>query len=153
MSSEDKEWICRQAPKSNTIRLIDGPVGKSQQILPGVTAIKAGGHFPGSLVLHWEDQLFIADTIMTVPVSHLLKFSIFHNLFTSAQSAHTPHPRPSGQTSYTFQWSIPNMIPLAPDEISNIWEAIKSYDFHTTYGAFNGMNVHDKVLNREFLKA
>lgn len=40
-------------------------------ILPGITAIKCGGHFPGSLVLHWTEYqgiLFIADTIVTVPV-------------------------------------------------------------------------------------
>lgn len=43
-------------------------------ILPGITAIKCGGHFPGSLVLHWTENhgiLFIADTIVTVPVSSL----------------------------------------------------------------------------------
>jgi glyoxylase-like metal-dependent hydrolase (beta-lactamase superfamily II) len=39
----------------------------------GVTAVKAGGHFDGSLVLHWEDKLFIADTLVTVPVSDYLE--------------------------------------------------------------------------------
>ena len=36
--------------------------------MPGVTAVKAGGHFDGSLVLHWEKKLFVADTLMAVPV-------------------------------------------------------------------------------------
>jgi glyoxylase-like metal-dependent hydrolase (beta-lactamase superfamily II) len=40
----------------------------TQKIIPGVTAIKTGGHFEGSLVLHWEDKLFIADSLVTVPV-------------------------------------------------------------------------------------
>jgi glyoxylase-like metal-dependent hydrolase (beta-lactamase superfamily II) len=44
-------------------------------VLPGITAIKTGGHFDGSLVLHWEKKLFIADTIVTVPV-----ISIFPSL-------------------------------------------------------------------------
>jgi glyoxylase-like metal-dependent hydrolase (beta-lactamase superfamily II) len=33
-----------------------------------VRAIQCGGHFDGSLVLLWEKKLFIADTIMSVPV-------------------------------------------------------------------------------------
>lgn len=52
------------------LRLIRGPAGVAENVLPGVTAVKTGGHFPGSLVLHWEKKLFIADTIVTVPVSN-----------------------------------------------------------------------------------
>ena len=37
--------------------------------MKGVAAVTAGGHFSGSLVLCWERYLFIADTIVTVPVS------------------------------------------------------------------------------------
>ncbi|KAI4116845.1 MAG: hypothetical protein LQ345_002815 [Seirophora villosa] len=115
MAADDQEWLCRKPSDSTTIKLIEEA---SETILPGVTAIKAGGHFPGSLLLHWDDQLFIADTIMTVPVS------------------------------YSFQWSIPNMIPLGLDEITHIWDAIRPYDFHTTYGAFHGMTVRDRELKR-----
>ncbi|KAL8990421.1 MAG: hypothetical protein Q9177_000931 [Variospora cf. flavescens] len=132
MAADDQEWICRKPTDPKTIKLIEGP---SETILENVTAIKAGGHFPGSLVLHWDDQLFIADTIMTVP------------------SAHSPHPRPPGQTSYSFQWSIPNMIPLGPKEITQIWKSIKLYDFHTTYGAFNGMTVRDKQLKQRVFES
>ncbi|KAL8647649.1 MAG: hypothetical protein Q9210_005433 [Variospora velana] len=132
MAADDQEWICRKPTDPKTIKLIEGA---SETILQDVTVIKAGGHFPGSLVLHWDDQLFIADTIMTVP------------------SAHSPHPRPPGQTSYSFQWSIPNMIPLGPKEITQIWQSIKRYDFHTTYGAFNGMTVRDKQLKQRVFES
>lgn len=37
--------------------------------MSGVTAIKVGGHFEGSMVLHWDGHLFIADTFVNVPVS------------------------------------------------------------------------------------
>lgn len=77
ISMDDEEWICREAPREDMIKFIEGPVGTSETILPGVTAIKAGGHFPGSLVLHWDDQLFIADTIVTVPVNH--RFRLCHS--------------------------------------------------------------------------
>ena len=68
ISRDDEEWLCRQQPKDVRVEFIDGPVGTAKEIVPGVTAVKLGGHFPGSLVLHWENQLFIADTFLTVPV-------------------------------------------------------------------------------------
>ncbi|KAL8940723.1 MAG: hypothetical protein Q9216_002674 [Gyalolechia sp. 2 TL-2023] len=133
VSYHDREWICREAPEDvSKIKFI---AESCETILPGVTALSAGGHFPGSLVLHWDDQLFVADTIMTVP------------------AAYTPQPRPAGQTTFTFQWSIPNMIPLSPDDILGIWDSIKSYNFHTTYGAFNGMTVRDENLKSRVLES
>lgn len=66
-SAEDASWFdraddstspCRRLIKTNT-----------EVVLPEVTAIKTGGHFPGSLVLHWDKHLLIADTFVTVPVS------------------------------------------------------------------------------------
>ncbi|KAL8951986.1 MAG: hypothetical protein Q9222_002078 [Ikaeria aurantiellina] len=150
LSTEDKEWLCRGLPTDVNTIFIGGTV-KATEILPGVTAITAGGHFPGSLVLHWDDHLFIADTIMTVPVSQLLAFFAFNIRLIRTQSAYTPHPRPPGQTSYTFQWSIPNMIPLGPDDIWSIWQAMKPYDFHTTFGGFNGMTVRDQNIKGRIL--
>ena len=69
VSADDQEWLCQKPPSSDIFRLIDGPPGSPQEIVPGVTAIKTGGHFPGSLVLHWENKLFIADSFVTTPVS------------------------------------------------------------------------------------
>jgi len=69
ISEDDREWLCREPPSSDILDLIDGPVSTNKGILPGVTVVKTGGHFPGSLVLHWEKKLFIADTMVTVPVS------------------------------------------------------------------------------------
>lgn len=69
VSKDDQEWLCQKPPTPQTLRLIDGPAAAGEKVLPGVTAIKTGGHFPGSLVLHWGRKLFIADTIVTVPVS------------------------------------------------------------------------------------
>ena len=69
ISVDDQEWLCQTPPTLETLRLIKGPSGTAEEVLAGVKAIKTGGHFPGSLVLHWENKLFIADTIVTVPVS------------------------------------------------------------------------------------
>ena len=90
----------------------------------GATAIIAAGHFPGSLLLHWEKNLFIADTIFTVP------------------SATNPVPGKPGVISFSFFWSIPNRIPLHPDAIQHIWKLCKKLDFDTCFGAFKGMDVY-----------
>jgi glyoxylase-like metal-dependent hydrolase (beta-lactamase superfamily II) len=40
-----------------------------EEVVKGVTAIQVGGHFDGSMVLHWDGHLFIADTFVNVLVS------------------------------------------------------------------------------------
>lgn len=65
LSAEESGWLCRE-DKAGRIRWI---TGLTQEILPGFTAVKLGGHFPGSLVLHWEDNIFTADTIAVTLVS------------------------------------------------------------------------------------
>ena len=66
-SAEDEEWVSRPDPDGHR-KLIKGDV---EDIVPGVVAAKPGGHFPGSIVLCWDKKLFIADTLLTVPVSYL----------------------------------------------------------------------------------
>ena len=70
MASDDQSWLCQKPPTPQTLSLVGGPAGAAVNVLPGVSAIKTGGHFPGSLVLHWEKKLFIADSMVTVPVSN-----------------------------------------------------------------------------------
>lgn len=64
-SADDQEWLSRKDIK-NRRRLIQGA---TEEILPGMTAVKVGGHFPGSLVLHWNKILFLGDSLVTQPVS------------------------------------------------------------------------------------
>ncbi|TID17031.1 hypothetical protein E6O75_ATG09797 [Venturia nashicola] len=124
VSSDDSEWLSR----ADLTGLRTPLVTRSTEIIPGITAIKAGGHFPGSLLLHVKtstggNALMLADTIMTVPSG------IYHIA------------RPKGTTSYSFMWSYPNMIPLNPDDIAGIWSAIKPYKFVRTFGGFMGQDV------------
>lgn len=90
----------------------------------GVNVIVAGGHFPGALLLLWEERLLIADTIVPSP------------------SASNPVPGKPGVISFTFFWSIPNRIPIPPDEVLTIWKRLKPLEFHSAYGAFKGMDIH-----------
>ena len=52
-------------------RFVDGG---TETVVDGVTAVKVGGHFEGSLVLHWEKKLFVADSLVTAPVCVLFSF-------------------------------------------------------------------------------
>lgn len=70
VSIDDQEWLCRKPSSQKTLRLIEGAAGTTADVGGGVTAIKTGGHFPGSLVLCWEGRLWVADTVVTVPVCY-----------------------------------------------------------------------------------
>ena len=45
------------------------------------------------------------------------------------------------------------MIPLPPDDILGIWNAIKWLDFDTTYGAFEGTDVRDERVKERMLES
>ncbi|KXT17561.1 hypothetical protein AC579_6174 [Pseudocercospora musae] len=108
----DKIWLERVVSPGADIRFLTETY---TDILSGsgTTAILAGGNCSGSLLLHWEKTLFIADTI-----------------FMSA-SAMNPVPGKDGVISFTFFWSIPNRIPLHPDDMVKIWRMVKTLDFDT----------------------
>jgi hypothetical protein len=69
----------------------------------------------------------------------------------SSQSAKYFIDRQPGTTSYSFMWSIPNMIPLSPDKIYSIWKALEPYDFEASYGGFTGQDVQDPNLKKRVL--
>ena len=112
-------------------------------MLPGLTAHICGGHFPGSLVLNvlppntTIPSLFVADTIFAV---------------TSAKNPSPFHPRPGdGKISYAFLWSIPNPLPLNPDEILRIWKVVKGLEFRVTYGVMAKItNVYETAEEGEW---
>lgn len=120
LGAGDREWLVDPAGRPSNIHFL---TALHHPILPGVTAVLSGGHFPGSLCLHWDEQLFIADTIFTVP------------------SAQNPEPGKEGVTSYNFWYSVPNRIPLSPLQVWDIWKSVKDLEFHSTFGAFWGMDV------------
>lgn len=144
---DDEEWVSQPDDESRR-KLIEAT---SEDVVDGVKAIKVGGHFPGSLVLLWDKKLFIADSLVTTPVSRV-EHSIFPWL-TYIQSALYHVDRPKGTNSFVFMWSIPNMIPLPPTEIHKMWQALKAYDFESTHGAFVGLDVRDKDVKARVLES
>ena len=84
------------------------------EVLPGVTLVQCGGHFPGSAVLHWADgadgrgALLSGDTIFVTP----------------------------GEDRVTFVWSAPNRLPLSEAAVTGVWEAVRPYRFDRIYGGW-----------------
>jgi glyoxylase-like metal-dependent hydrolase (beta-lactamase superfamily II) len=69
VSSDDKEWLNRE-DKDGVRKWIKG-VQEIEEVGGQAKAIQCGGHFDGSLVLHFDKKLFIADTMMSVPVGQV----------------------------------------------------------------------------------
>lgn len=142
LAGEDQRWLAQRdherqiflAPEETEL---DVPIGSKES---GVKVLKLGGHFPGSLVLLFDGRLLIADTLVTTP-SGLGSWET-----DAAGTARTEGHlgRPQGFNSFTFMWSIPNMIPLPPDDLAAMWKVLEKHDFRSTHGAFMGHDIEDK---------
>ncbi|KAI1736038.1 beta-lactamase-like protein [Xylaria scruposa] len=125
LAAEDKEWLTQHDARQVFITDVETEVF-------GTKVLKLGGHFPGSLVMLYEGRLLIADTFLATP-SGLGAWD------TDAVGA--ARERPRGMSSFSFMWSYPNMIPLAPDALEHMWAILKKYEFGSTHGAFPGMDI------------
>ncbi|ORX93949.1 Zn-dependent hydrolase [Basidiobolus meristosporus CBS 931.73] len=104
----DEQWIM------NPDKRLTLWEGDSLNLLGGeARVVRCGGHFDGSCVLHWENKLFVGDTIHVVP----------------------------NRSFVTFMWSYPNMVPLSPAAINHIWRAVKPLRFDEIYGIWDGAEI------------
>lgn len=67
--ADDAGWLNREDVHS--VRKLVRGATPIEEVGGEVTMIQCGGHFDGSSVALWEGGLFIADTMMVVPVSSL----------------------------------------------------------------------------------
>ena len=103
LHADDRQWVMRPDP------VIEHWEGETRQILPGLTLVRCGGHFPGSSVLHWErGALLTGDTIMV-----------------AADRRHV-----------SFMYSYPNLIPLAAAEVRRLAAAVRPYAYDRIYGGW-----------------
>jgi glyoxylase-like metal-dependent hydrolase (beta-lactamase superfamily II) len=104
--SDDAAWL----RAGGRVRTWSGTLG----VLPGVTLVQCGGHFPGSAVVHWaagaegRGILLSGDTIFVTP----------------------------GEDRVTFVWSAPNRLPLAEAAVRGVWDAVRPYRFDRIYGGW-----------------
>jgi hypothetical protein len=103
----DAPWLMRPDP---AVRTWSGAL----EILPGVTLVQCGGHFPGSAVAHWAQgadgggAILCGDTIMVTP----------------------------GEDRVTFLYSAPVRLPLAEPGVRGIVNALAPYEFQRIYGGW-----------------
>jgi hypothetical protein len=111
----DAPWLRRP---DSAVRTWSGAL----EVLPGVTLVQCGGHFPGSAVAHWaaaaqgRGAILCGDTIMVTP----------------------------GEDRVTFLYSAPVRLPLAEPGVSGIVRALAGYDFDRIYGGW-----WDPVIRRD----
>jgi glyoxylase-like metal-dependent hydrolase (beta-lactamase superfamily II) len=103
----DARWLTRP---DGAVRTWSGAL----PVLPGVTLVQCGGHFPGSAVVHWADGaegagvLLSGDTIFVTP----------------------------GEERVTFVWSAPNRLPLPESAVRKVVDAVRPYRFDRIYGGW-----------------
>lgn len=103
----DAAWLQREAA---AVRYWSG----TWEILPGVTLVQCGGHFPGSAALHWTDGadgagiLLVGDTVHVTP----------------------------GEDRITFAWSAPNRLPMPEREVRGIADALEPFEFDRIYAGW-----------------
>jgi hypothetical protein len=108
LHAADRGWVMRPTP---AIRFWEG---ETLPLLPDVTMVRCGGHFPGAACLHWakgaggKGVLLTADTA-TVTVDR--KF-------------------------LTFMRSYPNVIPLSARQVRGIGEALAPFAYDRIYGHY-----------------
>lgn len=98
----DRKWVAEPA------QCLDHWSGETQEILPGVTLHRVGGHFPGSTVLQWERRLFTGDAVLV-----------------TADRQHV-----------AFMWSYPNYVPLKDENVRRIVERFDALDYDTIHSPF-----------------
>jgi hypothetical protein len=104
----DREWVMRDDPA------LAFWSSEKKTLLPGLTLIRCGGHFPGGAVLHWaagaggRGALFSGDIVQVV----------------------------LDRKTVSFMRSFPNYIPLSEPGVTRIVEALEPYEFEVIHGAF-----------------
>lgn len=107
VAEPDLQWILRPDP---VIRSWAGTL----EVVPGLTLVQVGGHYPGSAVAHWaagaggNGVLLGGDTIQSNP----------------------------DRTTVTFMRSYPNRIPLSAAVVDRITRAVQVFTFDRLYDNF-----------------
>lgn len=106
---DDRRWVRRP---SDTLMFWSD----RQEVLPGLTLVQCGGHFPGSAVLHWADGAEGRGVILTGDTIRVN----------------------SDRTTVSFMRSFPNLIPLPPRSVQKIADAVAPFAFDRIYSGFEG---------------
>ena len=117
LHAADGEWVRR--PHSAIVFWH----GESHELLPGLTLVRCGGHFPGGTVLHWAEGAQGRGALLTGDVIQV------------------------GQDRKTvsFMYSYPNYIPVNARTVRRILAAVEPFEFDQIYGAWFGQNIQSNA--------
>ena len=123
LHAADGDWVRRPHPAVVFWQ------GDMHQLLPGLTLIRLGGHFPGATVLHWAGGAQGKGALLSGDVLQV------------------------GQDRKTVSvmYSFPNYIPVNAATLRRIVDLLEPFDFEQIYGAFFGRNI--KVSAKQALRS
>jgi hypothetical protein len=108
LHADDAGWVMRPDP------CIAHWQGETLELLPGVTLIRGGGHFPGGTMLHWAAGAEGRGVLCSADIA-------------------TVNP---DRRSFTFMRSYPNNIPLSEEGVRAIGAALAPFQFDRAYSHF-----------------
>jgi hypothetical protein len=104
----DRKWVMRPDP------VIKFWEGDTLALLPGVTLIRGGGHFPGGTMLHWAQGAGGRGALLSADIATV-----------------TPDRK-----FLSFMRSYPNLIPLSAREVEGIAASVAPFAFEKIHGHF-----------------
>ncbi len=116
LHADDRQWIMRPDP---CVTLWGG---ETLELMPGVTLIRCGGHFPGGTALHWAHGAGGRGGVCSSDMATVTTDRKF----------------------FTFMRSYPNLIPLSANGVTEIATALEPFAFDAVYGHF-----FDRVIPRD----
>jgi hypothetical protein len=108
LHADDAAWVMRPDP------CIAHWQGETLELLPGVTLVRGGGHFPGGTMLHWAAGAEGRGVLCSADIATV-------NL---------------DRKSFTFMRSYPNAIPLSEKGVRAIGAAAAPFRFDRVYSHF-----------------
>jgi hypothetical protein len=108
LHAADRAWIMRPDP---AIKLWEG---ETLTLIPGVTLVRCGGHFPGGTVLHWAQGAGGRGALCPGDITAV----------------------DTDRKSLSFMRSYPNFIPLSAPEVEAIATALDPFPFDAIYGHY-----------------
>ncbi len=108
LHAADKQWVMYPDP---AIQYWDGD---TKELAPGLTLVRAGGHFAGATVAHWagggegRGALLGGDVVFVIP----------------------------DRGHVSFMRSYPNLIPLSAPAVARLGAALEPFEFAAIYGPF-----------------
>ncbi|MFJ4172054.1 hypothetical protein ACIPY3_21300 [Paenarthrobacter sp. NPDC089714] len=117
LHAADREYVRRESPAINYWE------GDTHELVPGVTLIRAGGHFSGGTMLHWAEGAEGKGIVCSADMMYIT---------------------PDNQY-LTFMRSYPTFIPLSPAGAKAVVGTLDGFHYETIYGHFFDMKIESNA--------